>query len=73
MAGIDTVATVLAVLGDQVPAHLAAIAHLRLQHPHAGMGALGKLATPPLSKDTVAGRLRRLITLADRHTGRGTT
>ncbi|MGW4720412.1 helix-turn-helix domain-containing protein [Nocardia sp. NPDC004260] len=63
----------LAVFGDRVPDHLAAIARLRLQHPHAGMGALGRLATPPLSKHTVAGRLRRLITLADRHTGRGTT
>jgi DNA-binding transcriptional regulator WhiA len=35
------------------------------------MGTLGKLATPPLSKDTVAGRLRRLIGLADRHTTGG--
>ncbi|MGW4720705.1 DNA-binding protein WhiA [Nocardia sp. NPDC004260] len=71
---LAAVRAALAVLGDRVPDHLAAIAHLRLQHPHAGMGALGKLATPPLSKDTVAGRLRRLIALADRHTtGCGTT
>ncbi|MEU6188095.1 helix-turn-helix domain-containing protein [Nocardia sp. NPDC047038] len=60
----------LAVLDDRVPYHLAASARLRLQHPHTGMGALGKLAITPLSKDTVAGRLRRRIALADRHTTR---
>ncbi|MFI9635112.1 DNA-binding protein WhiA [Nocardia sp. NPDC051929] len=65
---VAAVRAALAVLGDRVPDHLAAIAHLRLQHPQAGMGALGKLASPPLSKDTVAGRLRRLIALAERHT-----
>ncbi|MGW4720409.1 DNA-binding protein WhiA [Nocardia sp. NPDC004260] len=65
---LAAVRAALAVLGDRVPEHLAAIAHLRLQHPQTGMGPLGKLATPPLSKDTVAGRLRRLIALADRHT-----
>jgi DNA-binding protein WhiA len=43
---VALVRAALAVLGDQVPDHLAAIATLRLQHPHAGMGTLGKLATP---------------------------
>ncbi|WP_039804046.1 DNA-binding protein WhiA [Nocardia araoensis] len=70
---IAAVRAALAVLGDRVPDHLAAIAELRLQHPHAGMGALGMLATRPLSRDTVAGRLRRLIALAERHTPRPDT
>jgi len=30
------------------------------------MEELGQLADPPLSKDAVAGRLRRLLVLADR-------
>ncbi len=52
------------------PDHLAAIAQLRVRHPQAGLTALRRIAIPPLSKDTVAGRLRRLIAMADRHTPR---
>ncbi len=39
---------------------VAAVARLRLDHPQASLAELGALADPPLTKDTVAGRLRRL-------------
>ncbi|WP_280309017.1 helix-turn-helix domain-containing protein [Nocardia abscessus] len=52
------------------PTMPAAIAQLRMRHPEAGLTALGRMAIPPLSKDAVAGRLRRLIATADRHTPR---
>ncbi len=56
----------LHVLGDRAPEHLAAAGALRLHHRHATLGELGRLADPPLSKDTVAGRIHRLVALADR-------
>ncbi len=56
----------LPILGDDVPDHLAAAGVLRLHHRHASLEELGQLADPPLSKDAVAGRLRRLLVLADR-------
>ena len=39
---------------------LRAAGELRLEHPEATLSELGKLADPPLSKDALAGRLRRL-------------
>jgi len=49
----------LRILGDQVPAHLAAADDLRLAHPHSTLEELGqRYADPPLSKDAVAGRIR---------------
>ena len=57
----------LADLGDDAPEHLAAAGHLRLAHPRVSLERLGQLADPPLSKDAVAGSLRRLFRLADRH------
>ncbi|MGY2119313.1 hypothetical protein ACW9HR_35930 [Nocardia gipuzkoensis] len=41
-----------------------------MRHPQVALTALGRMAIPPLSKHTVAGRLRRLIAMADRHTPR---
>ncbi len=55
----------LEILGDTVPDHLAATAALRLQHRDASLETLGRLADPPLTKDAIAGRLRRLLALAD--------
>ena len=62
----------LTVLGADVPEHLEAAGRLRLEHPTVSLEDLGRRSVPPLSKDTVAGRLRRLITTAERttrHTG----
>ena len=56
----------LEILGDQVPDHLREAGHLRLEHKQASLEELGQLATPPMTKDAVAGRIRRLLALADK-------
>jgi DNA-binding protein WhiA len=56
----------LEILGDQVPEILAQAGQLRLQHQRVSLETLGREADPPLSKDTVAGRIRRLLAMADR-------
>lgn len=53
--------------GVAVPDALAAAGRLRLAHPDLGLPELAARAEPPLSKDALAGRLRRLLTLAARH------
>lgn len=53
--------------GADVPAGLAEAGRLRLAHPDLGLPELAARADPPLSKDALAGRLRRLLTLAARH------
>jgi DNA-binding protein WhiA len=58
----------LRTLGDTTPAHLHAAGLLRLAHPHASLEELGRLADPPMTKDAIAGRIRRLIAIAARHT-----
>lgn len=57
----------LAILGSEAPEHLAHTGQLRLDHREASLEELGQLAQPPITKDAVAGRLRRLLTMADRH------
>ena len=54
------------ILGDDAPEHLLAAGRLRLQHAQASLEELGALADPPLTKDAVAGRIRRLLALADK-------
>jgi DNA-binding transcriptional regulator WhiA len=39
---------------------------LRLAHKQASLEELGQLADPPLTKDAVAGRIRRLLATADK-------
>jgi hypothetical protein len=56
----------LEILGDDVPEHLAAAGRLRLEHSQASLEELGQLADPPLTKDAVAGRIRRLLAMADK-------
>jgi len=53
-------------LGDTVPEHLAAAGRLRLEHKQASLEELGQLSDPPLTKDAVAGRIRRLLAMADK-------
>lgn len=55
----------LAILGAHAPPLLVAAGRLRVAHPDAGLEQLGRLADPPLSKDAIAGRLRRLLRLGD--------
>ena len=39
---------------------------MRLEHKDASLEELGQLADPPLTKDAVAGRIRRLLATADK-------
>jgi len=39
---------------------------LRLDHREASLDELGHFADPPMTKDAVAGRIRRLLALADK-------
>jgi DNA-binding protein WhiA len=56
----------LEILGDDIPDHLASAGRLRLDHSQASLEELGQLAEPPLTKDAVAGRIRRLLAMADK-------
>jgi hypothetical protein len=56
----------MVILGDDVPDHLAAAGRLRLEHKQASLEELGSLADPPMTKDAIAGRIRRLLALADK-------
>jgi DNA-binding protein WhiA len=54
------------ILGADAPEHLLAAGRLRVAHAQASLEDLGAQADPPLTKDAVAGRIRRLLALADR-------
>ena len=54
------------ILGSDLPDHLRQAGELRLQHKQASLEELGQLADPPLTKDAVAGRIRRLLATADK-------
>ncbi|MCR8671106.1 DNA-binding protein WhiA [Agrococcus sp. HG114] len=56
----------LEILGPEVPEHLAYAGRLRLEHRDASLDELGHLAQPTMTKDAVAGRIRRLLAMADR-------
>ena len=66
VAAAARVERALLILGDDVPDHLAAAGSLRVQHRQASLEELGQLADPPMTKDAVAGRIRRLLSMADR-------
>ena len=56
----------LEILGEDVPEHLRYAGELRLMHKQASLDELGHLADPPMTKDAVAGRIRRLLAMADK-------
>lgn len=56
----------LEILGETVPDHLGVAGRLRLENKQASLEELGQLADPPMTKDAVAGRIRRLLAMADR-------
>ncbi|WP_306960782.1 DNA-binding protein WhiA [Arthrobacter bambusae] len=69
-AALDVSARVeraLEILGDDVPQSLKHAGELRLAHRQASLYELGRLADPPLNKDTIAGRIRRLLVTAEKH------
>ena len=56
----------LEILGDEVPDHLKQAGQLRLQHKQASLEEMGRLHDPVLTKDAIAGRIRRLLAMADK-------
>ncbi|WHT22136.1 DNA-binding protein WhiA [Crossiella sp. CA-258035] len=66
VAAAARVERALDILGNEVPDHLVAAGQLRLAHRQASLEELGQLAEPPMTKDAVAGRIRRLLAMADK-------
>ncbi len=66
VAASARVTRALEILGEDAPYHLTSAGHLRLEHKQASLEELGALADPPLTKDAIAGRIRRLLALADK-------
>ncbi len=66
VAACARVERALEILGDEVPDHLKEAGDLRLAHRDASLDELGHHADPPLTKDAVAGRIRRLLAMADK-------
>lgn len=54
------------ILGPGIPDHLAYAGKLRLDHREASLDELGHYANPIMTKDAVAGRIRRLLAMADK-------
>lgn len=66
VAACARVERALEILGESVPGHLRAAGELRLTHRDASLDELGHHADPPMTKDAVAGRIRRLLAMADK-------
>jgi DNA-binding protein WhiA len=60
------VARAMEILGSEIPNHLKAAGELRITHKQASLEELGALSDPPLTKDAIAGRIRRLLAMADK-------
>jgi DNA-binding protein WhiA len=54
------------ILGEGIPEHLREAGELRVRHGQASLEELGSLASPPMTKDAIAGRIRRLLAMADK-------
>ncbi len=66
VASAARVQRALDLLGDRTPDHLLSAGRLRLEHRQASLEELGQLADPPMTKDAVAGRIRRLLAMGDK-------
>jgi DNA-binding protein WhiA len=66
VAASARVTRALEILGQDAPWHLTSAGRLRLEHRQASLEELGALSEPPLTKDAIAGRIRRLLAMADR-------
>jgi DNA-binding protein WhiA len=65
VAACARVQRAMELLGDDIPEHLKYAGELRLAHRDASLDELGHHADPPMTKDAVAGRIRRLLAMAD--------
>jgi DNA-binding protein WhiA len=66
VAACARVERAMELLGDDIPEHLRYAGELRLSHRDASLDELGHHADPPMTKDAVAGRIRRLLAMADK-------
>ncbi|MDH6180932.1 DNA-binding protein WhiA [Microbacteriaceae bacterium SG_E_30_P1] len=66
VAACARVERALEILGDEVPDHLRYAGELRLRFRDSSLDELGHHADPPMTKDAVAGRIRRLLAMADK-------
>jgi DNA-binding protein WhiA len=66
VAASARVGRALEILGEDVPDHLVVAGRLRMDNQQASLEELGALADPPMTKDAIAGRIRRLLALADK-------
>jgi DNA-binding protein WhiA len=54
------------ILGADAPDHLLDAGRLRLEHKQSSLEELGSMSEPAMTKDAVAGRIRRLLAMADK-------
>ncbi|MET1044292.1 MAG: DNA-binding protein WhiA [Microbacteriaceae bacterium] len=66
VAACARVERAMEILGETIPDHLRYAGDLRLAHREASLDELGHFADPPMTKDAVAGRIRRLLAMADK-------
>ena len=66
VAAAARVERALDILGDEAPDAPARPGELRIEHGQASLEELGALADPPMTKDAIAGRIRRLLAMADK-------
>jgi DNA-binding protein WhiA len=66
VAAAARVQRAMEILGPTAPEHLSAAGKLRLSNRQASLEELGQLSDPPMTKDAVAGRIRRLLAMADK-------
>jgi DNA-binding protein WhiA len=66
VAACARVERAMEILGPGIPDHLKYAGELRLAHRDASLDELGHHADPPMTKDAVAGRIRRLLAMADK-------
>ncbi len=66
VAASARVARAMEILGDEIPGHLREAGELRIKFGQASLEELGSLASPPMTKDAIAGRIRRLLAMADK-------
>jgi len=66
VAACARVERAMELLAGDIPEHLRYAGELRLAHRDASLDELGHYADPPMTKDAVAGRIRRLLAMADK-------
>ena len=66
VAACARVERALEILDGNVPDHLTYAGELRLNFRDSSLDELGHHADPPMTKDAVAGRIRRLLAMADK-------